>query len=91
MVCRIKTLRSDNGGEFCSNEFESFLSKHGIVHKKTNPHTPEQNGVIERMNRSIVEKARCLLFDANLEKGFFCGSCKYGGLPKKQISCCRVI
>lgn len=68
---KIKTFRSDNGGEFCSNAFETFLKDNGIVHQKSNPYTPQQNGVSERMNRTIVEKARCLLFDAHLEKHFW--------------------
>lgn len=65
---RIKILRSDNGGEFCSTEMENYLRKCGIVHQKTNSYTPEQNGLCERYNRSIVEKARCLLFDSQLQK-----------------------
>lgn len=65
---KIKTLRSDNGGEFCSAEMENYLRQCGIVHQKTNSYTPEQNGLCERNNRSIVEKARCLLYDAQFEK-----------------------
>lgn len=68
---KIKCFRSDNGGEFCSSMFESFLSKNGIIHQKTNPYTPQQNGMSERMNRTLVEKARCLLFDAGLDKIFW--------------------
>lgn len=47
---KIKILRSDNGGEYVSKEFEGYLNKHGIKHEMTIPHTPEQNGVAERMN-----------------------------------------
>lgn len=68
---KIKILRTDNGGEFCSQEFENYLKDQGIVHQKTNPYTPQQNGLCERMNRSVVEKARCLLFDANLDTKFW--------------------
>lgn len=68
---RIKILRTDNGGEFCSGEMENYLVKEGIIHQKTNAYTPEQNGVCERANRTVVEKARCLLFDAKLEKQFW--------------------
>lgn len=68
---KVKVLRTDNGGEFCSREFGSYLCKQGIVHQRTNAYTPEQNGLCERMNRSIVEKARCLIFDAGLEKKFW--------------------
>lgn len=68
---KIKVLRTDNGGEFCSSEIENYLQKEGIIHHKTTAYTPEQNGVCERANRTIVEKARCLLFDAKLEKKFW--------------------
>lgn len=67
----IKVLRSDNGREFCSNEMSDFLKASGILHQRTNPYTPEQNGLCERFNRTIVEKARCLLFDAKLHKQFW--------------------
>ena len=43
------------GGGFVKNEFEAFLSKHGIQHQKTIPYTPQQNGVAERTNRTLVE------------------------------------
>jgi hypothetical protein len=47
---RIKVLRTDNGGEFCRNEFEEFCKKCGIERQNTTPYTPQQNGVVERMN-----------------------------------------
>ncbi|CAH2087744.1 unnamed protein product [Euphydryas editha] len=68
---KIKKLRLDNGKEYCSKEFEKYLSSSGIVHQKSNPYTPEQNGLAERCNRSVVEKARCLLFDAHLDNSFW--------------------
>lgn len=68
---KIKAFRTDNGGEFCSSTFEKFLTENGIIHQKTNPYTPQQNGMSERMNRTLVEKARCLLFDAGLDKSFW--------------------
>lgn len=50
---------------------EDYLKTFGIVHHKTNPYTPEQNGMSERNNRTMVEKAKCLLFDARLDKRFW--------------------
>lgn len=47
---KLKTLRTDNGGEYTSAEFENFLSKEGIQHERTIPKNPEQNGVAERIN-----------------------------------------
>lgn len=67
----IKVLRSDNGLEYCNKEFDNYLKGAGVIHQKTNPYTPQQNGLCERFNRTIVEKARCLLFDANLGKEFW--------------------
>lgn len=68
---KIKFLRTDQGREYCSKEFEDFLKNEGIVHQKTNPYTAEQNGLSERSNRTIVERARCLLFEAGLDKKFW--------------------
>jgi transposase InsO family protein len=68
---KIKIFRSDGGMEFCSNEFESYMKEAGIIHQKTNAYTPEQNGSSERNIRTVVERARCLLFDANLDKMFW--------------------
>ena len=52
---KIRTLHSDNSGEYTSKEFEDYLKKNGILHKHTVPKTPEQNGVAERMNKTLVE------------------------------------
>lgn len=68
---KIKILRSDNGTEYVNNQFLKFLKQHGIVHQKTCPYTPEQNGVAERMNRTLVERMRCMLFDAELGEHFW--------------------
>jgi hypothetical protein len=68
---QIKVLRTDNGGEFCGNEFEEFCKKCGIARQKTTPYTPQQNGVAERMNRTLMEKARCMLSGAGIGQEFW--------------------
>ena len=68
---RIKILRSDPGGEYMSNKFRQHLSERGILHQKSVTDTPQQNGVAERMNRTLVEMARCLLTQAGLENRFW--------------------
>ena len=65
---KIKVLRSDNGGEYVNRVFQSFLQTHGIIHQKTCPYTPEQNGVSERKNRHLLDMARCILFSAHCPK-----------------------
>jgi len=68
---KVKIIRSDNGGEYTSAEFESFLLNEGIVHEKTIPRTPEQNGVAERKNRTIFEAVRSMLSQSGLPKSFW--------------------
>lgn len=68
---KVKKLRTDNGMEFCSNKFKSYCKSEGIVRHYTIPHTPQQNGVAERMNRTIISKARCMLSNAGLHRRFW--------------------
>ena len=68
----LKCLYTDNGGEYTSNGFKSYYSKKGIRHEETVPSTPQQNGVAERMDRTFVEKVRCMLRMTNLPKSFWC-------------------
>ncbi|KAG8482499.1 hypothetical protein CXB51_024054 [Gossypium anomalum] len=68
---QIKYLCTDNGLEFCSDEFNRLCKSEGIMRHLTVRHTPQQNGVAERMNRMIMEKVRCMLSNANLPKLFW--------------------
>lgn len=68
---KIKALRSDNGGEYVNSHFEKICRDAGINHQLTVPYSPQQNGVCERKNRTIVEMARCLLLEKNLPKTFW--------------------
>lgn len=58
---KIKTLRADRGGEFTSTEFQCFCEKSGIQRHLTAPYTPQQNGVVERRNRTLLEMTRSIL------------------------------
>ena len=60
---QVKALRSDNGGEYISNEFKDFCRKEGIRRELIAPHNPQQNGVVERKNRMILGAARAMLHD----------------------------
>ena len=62
----VKTIRSDNGLEFTSNETTLFFQSKGIIHQKSCPYTPQQNGVVERKHKYILETARALLFQSKL-------------------------
>jgi transposase InsO family protein len=64
----IKVMRTDNGGELCGSGFEEFCKKCSIARHKTTPYTPQQNGVAERMNMTLMEKSRCMLSGVGLGK-----------------------
>ncbi|KAJ4772132.1 polyprotein [Rhynchospora pubera] len=68
---KLKVLRSDRGGEYQSIEFQKFCEAEGIHHELTVPYTPEQNGVAERKNRTIVEMARSMLKTKGLPNLFW--------------------
>jgi transposase InsO family protein len=57
MDSRIKCLRYDNGGDFTSKEFMEYCSSHGIKSQFFVARTPQQNGVVERKNRTVQEMA----------------------------------
>jgi hypothetical protein len=58
---RIKKIRSDNGREFKNSQIEGFLEEEGIKHEFSSPYTPQQNGVVERKNRTLLDMARTML------------------------------
>ena len=68
---RLKCLRSNNGFEYCSKEFDSYYSHNGIHREKIVPGTPQENGVSKRMNRTIMERASCMRLHAWLPLQFW--------------------
>ena len=101
---RLKCLRSDNGGEYCSKEFDSYCSHNGICRGKTVPRTPQENRVSERMNRTIIERARCMRLHAGFPLLFWDdvvdnfnylinrgpSSALDGGIPEEAWTCKKV-
>ena len=67
----ILTIHSDHGGEFENIRFGSFYEEKGITHNFSAPQTPQQNGVAERKNRTLVEAARAMLAEYSLPKYFW--------------------
>src|SRR5271168_2200857 len=65
---KIKSLRSDRGGEYLSVEFSAHLKKVGTVRRLTAHDTPEHNGVAERLNRTLLQKVRAMLYESDLPK-----------------------
>jgi len=64
----LQTIRSDNGKEYTNDIFDKFCEEADIEHQLTVPYIPQQNGVSERKNRSIMEMTRCMLHEKELPK-----------------------
>ena len=62
----VNILRTDRGGEFIGKEFVEWMTREGIIHQTTAPYTPQQNGVSERYNRTVMESARSMLYARGL-------------------------
>ena len=60
---KIKVLHSDNGGEYTDKDFTDLCEMEGIKREWTTPYNPQQNGVEEWKNRTIVEATKAMLYD----------------------------
>jgi transposase InsO family protein len=63
---KIKKLQSDRGGEFWNKDVKEFCANKGIVHQKTNPYSSQENGIAERLNRTLMEKTRAMIQGSEL-------------------------
>ena len=68
---KVKKLRSDNGGEYIDGDLETWLKEHGILHQTIPARSPQSNGIAERMNRTLQDRARSMLVGAGLGGGFW--------------------
>jgi transposase InsO family protein len=67
----VEVFRSDNNGEYISKAFDDFLSKYGITRQTSSPCTPQQNGVAEHANRTILEMVRSMIHAQRLGHEFW--------------------
>ena len=82
---KLKTLRTDNGGEFTSTQFQTLLKTEEIQYERTITKTPQQNSVAERLNRTLVQMSRSMLLDADLSKKYWAEKL-YSCVPEKPLS-----
>ena len=68
---KVKILRSDNGTKFKKNQMNELCKYNGISHQFSTPGTPQQNGVVERKNRTLIEAGRTMLQEAKLPTYFW--------------------
>lgn len=64
-------MQSDNGTEYVNSKMDKLMMESGIQRRLSIPSTPQQNGRAERLNRTLLDKARCMILDVELEKNFW--------------------
>jgi hypothetical protein len=82
---KIKKLCSDRGGEYLSTEFDRYLKDQGIKRQLTVHHSPQQNGVAERLNRTLVEHARAMLLGQDMPKILWAEALNYATWLKNHL------
>ena len=68
---KIKSIRSDRGGEYLKSNFIDFCEKEGIEKQLTMSYTPQQNGVAERKNRTLIEMVNSMLYGSGITGNFW--------------------
>lgn len=88
---KVSTIRCDNGGEYSSKEFQNWCKEKGIKLDYNVPYSPQLNGKSERFNRTLTEKIRCLLYNADVAKemwgeALYCAVYLLNRLPSESIN-----
>jgi transposase InsO family protein len=87
---RMTTFLTDNGSEYVSRDMSAFLLQKNIKHQRTTPYSPQQNGMAERRNQTVMAMARCVLIESNLPYEYWPLAVRYtvytlNRLPTKSI------
>jgi len=88
---KVNLLRTDRGGEYIGNDFQCWLKGRGVYHKVMNASTPQENGVAERLNRTLLEMTCTMIFDSKLPKSYWTFAVSYAQeilnrLPTRAVS-----
>lgn len=81
---KLKVFRSDNGGEYVNFEWELYMKEHGVIHQKTTPRTPQQNGVSERLNLTVMDRVRTILIESRLPLSLWAEAVDYAIYTKNR-------
>nr|GEX11683.1 putative ribonuclease H-like domain-containing protein [Tanacetum cinerariifolium] len=84
---KVKVIRSDNGTEFKNHDLNQFYGMKGIKREFSVPRTPQQNGIAERKNKTLIEAARTILADLLLPIPFWAENTKYWFYETFWLSC----
>lgn len=81
----VRRIRSDRGGEYMSTDTSKYLKESGIIHEPTGGCQPQQNGVAERINRTLSEEARCMISYHSLSRKFWAEAIQTANLLRNDM------
>jgi len=84
---KVKCIRSDNGGEFTSNAFTTFMQQHGIEHITVPPYSHAQNGRVEQVHLTILNGVRTVLTHSGLPAHFWAEAAAYTVYTRNRVPC----
>lgn len=82
----LRVLRTDNGSEYVSHKFSAKLERLGVEHQQTVPYNPQQNGLIERLNRTLMELVRSMLHHKKLPKAFWAEAVNFAVYVRNKVN-----
>ncbi|GJT89234.1 zinc finger, CCHC-type containing protein [Tanacetum coccineum] len=86
MRMKLRMLRTDRGGEFTSNEFTKYCKENGIARQLTAPYSPQQNGVVERRNRTVLSTTRSMMKAMKLPLTFWAEAVRHAIYILNRVS-----
>jgi transposase InsO family protein len=87
----LKKIRSDNGSEFKNSRIEDYCDEKGVKHEFSAKYTPEQNGVVERKNRTLIDMARSMLSEYNILDTFWTEAINTACHVSNRLYCHRLL
>jgi transposase InsO family protein len=88
---KIKKIRSDNGSEFKNSRIEDYYDEKGVKHEFSVKYTPEQNRVVERKNRTLIDMARSMLLEYNVSDTFWAEAINTACHASNRLYCHRLL
>jgi len=88
--CRVNFFRSDGGGEYSLDSLKKYFKLHGIHHELTNPDTPQENGLAEWVNHTILDMARTMIKESDLPESFWSHTVNYATYILNRVLTCTI-
>lgn len=82
---QVRRIRRDNGGEYLSKRFNQLCGAEGIVHETKAPYTPQQNGLAERMNRTLAGMARSMIYHMRVDRAWWAEALCTAAYPVNRV------